>query len=133
MFGNKSKKPNLNAINSIVAAGMEIEGAITFTGTMKISGKVKGDIFESDAQHPNESTVIIEGTIEGGNIEADHVVVTGVVSVCKIVANKSLIVISGGKVTAEEIFYGSITSDETAIINGQLTKISQPTKADGSK
>ena len=128
MFG-KSKKPNLNAINSIVAAGMEVEGAITFTGTMKISGKVKGDIFESDSQHPTESTVIIEGAVNGGSIEADHVVVTGVVEVKKIVASKSLIVISGGRVEAEEIFYGSVTSDDSAIINGLMRKMTAPTEA----
>lgn len=128
MFG-KSKKPNLNAINSIVAAGMEVEGAITFTGTMKISGKVKGDIFESDSQHPVESTVIIEGAVNGGTIEADHVVVTGVVEVKKIVASKSLIVISGGRVEAEEIFYGSVTSDDSAIINGLMCKMTAPTEA----
>ena len=128
MFG-KSKKPNLNAINSIVAAGMEVEGSITFTGTMKISGKVKGDIFENDSQHPSESTVIIEGTVNGGSITADHVVITGIVAVTKIVATKSLIVISGGRVDAEEIFYGSVTSDDSAIINGLMRKMTAPTEA----
>ena len=128
MFG-KSKKPNLNAINSIVAAGMEVEGSITFTGTMKISGKVNGDIFENDSQHPSESTVIIEGTVNGGSITADHVVITGIVAVTKIVANKSLIVISGGRVDAEEIFYGSVTSDDSVIINGLMRKMTAPTEA----
>lgn len=128
MFG-KSKKPNLNAINSIVAAGMEVEGCITFTGTMKISGKVKGDIFESDTQHPSESTVIIEGTVNGGSIEADHVVITGLVEVKKIVAKKSLIIISNGQLRADEIFYGSVTSDESAVVNGLMRKMSTPVEA----
>ena len=63
MFG-KSKKPNLNAVNSIVAIGMEVEGTVTFNGTMKISGKVDGDIFEADGVNA-DSTVIIEGTVNG--------------------------------------------------------------------
>jgi cytoskeletal protein CcmA (bactofilin family) len=108
---------------------MEVEGSITFTGTMKISGKVKGDIFENDSQHQSDSTVIIEGTVNGGSITADHVVITGIVAVTKIVANKSLIVISGGRVDAEEIFYGSVTSDDSAIINGLMRKMAAPTEA----
>lgn len=124
MFGNKSKKPNLNAINSIVAIGMEVEGCITFTGTMKISGNVKGDVFrDSGTQEDKSSTVIIEGSVNGGTIESDHVVITGSVAVNKIVAHETLTIISGGKVSAEEIFYGSITTDETVVINGKITKI----------
>ena len=118
MFG-KSKKPNLNAVNSIVAIGMEVEGTVTFNGTMKISGKVDGDIFEADGVNA-DSTVIIEGTVNGGTIEADNVVVTGSVSVKKVVAHKALIVISNGKIFADEIFYGTITSDDSSVINGKL-------------
>lgn len=129
MFG-KSNKPNLNAINSIVAAGMEVEGCITFKGTMKISGDVKGDVFRASGVHDKSSTVIVEGSVTGGTIEADHVVVTGTVAVNKIIAHQSLIIISGGKANAEEIFYGSITSDETAVINGKLTKISDQLAAE---
>lgn len=129
MFG-KSKKPNLNAVNSIVAIGMEVEGCITFKGTMKISGDVKGDVFRASGVHDKSSTVIIEGSVVGGTIDADHVVVTGTVTVNKIVAHQSLIVISGGKVTAEEIFYGSITSDDSVVINGKLSKITEQMAAE---
>jgi len=124
MFGIcKSKKPNLNAVNSIVAVGMDVEGCITFKGTMKISGAVKGDVFRASGAHDGACTVIVEGTVNGGTIEADHVVVTGSVSVNKIVAHESLIIISGGQVKAEEIFYGTITSDDSVVINGKLSKI----------
>lgn len=129
MFG-KSKKPNLNAINSIVAAGMEVEGTIVFTGTMKISGKVKGDICENNSACSSQNTVIIEGTVQGGSIEADHIVITGLVEVKKIVAKKSLIVICNGQLHAEEIFYGGVTSDDSAVVNGLMRKMSIPLEVD---
>jgi cytoskeletal protein CcmA (bactofilin family) len=88
-----------------------------------INGKVDGDIFEADGVNA-DSTVIIEGTVNGGTIEADNVVVTGSVSVKKVVAHKALIVISNGKIFADEIFYGTITSDDSSVINGKLEKIS---------
>lgn len=124
MFGKKQSKPNLNAVNSIIAGDMVIEGSVTFHGTMKVSGKINGDIFKSEVGN-GDATVIIEGAIEGGTIEADHVVITGKVKVKKIVAFKSLIVISGGDVSSTEIHYGSITSDDSAIINGSLEKITE--------
>ena len=129
MFG-KSKKPNLNAINSIVAVGMDVEGCITFKGTMKISGTVKGDVFRAGGTHDTSSTVIVEGSVSGGTIDADHVVITGDVSVKKVVAHQSLIVISGGKLYADEIFYGTVTSDDSAVINGQMTKITEKMAAE---
>jgi cytoskeletal protein CcmA (bactofilin family) len=130
MFG-KSKKPNLNAVNSIVAIGMEVEGTVTFNGTMKISGKVDGDIFEADGVNA-DSTVIIEGTVNGGTIEADNVVVTGSVSVKKVVAHKALIVISNGKIFADEIFYGTITSGYHNIVSFNSSTIDRTFNDDGA-
>lgn len=118
----KVSKPNLNAVNSIIAGDMEIEGRITFHGTLKIAGKINGDIFEAE-DRTGDTTVIIEGSVHGGTIEADHVVITGRVVVKKVIAHKSLIVISDGNVVSDEIRYGSITSDDTAVINGKLEKI----------
>ena len=126
----KSNKPNLNAVNSIIASDMHIEGAVVFTGTLKISGHVAGDVFRKAGVHDRSSTVIIDGSIHGGTIEADHVIITGRVTVKKIVAHGSLIVLSGGYCQADEIFYRSITSDDTVVINGKLEKITDEMAAE---
>ena len=126
----KSKKPNLNAVNSIIAADMYIDGTVEFNGTLKISGHVVGDVFRKPGVYDRPSTVIIEGSTNGGTIEADHVIITGRVTVKKIVAYGSLIVLSGGYCQADEIFYRSITSDDTVVINGKLEKITDEMAAE---
>ena len=127
----KSKKPNLNAVNSIIANDMFIEGTVDFLGTLKIAGHVQGDVFRRAGVHDRPpSTVIIEGSVVGGTIEANHVVITGRVEVKKIVAHNSLIVIGNGEVNADEIFYGSITSSDSVIINGKLQKITEEMAAE---
>ena len=123
MLFAKSKKPNLTAINSFIAKDVSIEGDITFTGALKIAGDVSGGIFKRAGVYDAPATVIIEGLFIGGAVEADHVVITGRVKAKKVVARESLIVIAGGKLESDEIFYGALTSDETSSINGKLERI----------
>lgn len=124
MFGKKSKV-DLSKLNSIIAKGMKISGTIEFTGTMKISGVVDGIIKgpEEQAAGSAESVLIIDGTVCSQSITADHVVVTGVVKAELVVANKSLIIISGGKFFVDEAKYGSLTIDDTAVVSANLSKI----------
>ena len=124
MFGKK-QKVDLTKMNSIIEAGTYIVGRVKFTGTMKISGRVDGSIEGAPVHNdkPMDAVLIIEGRVSAGTIEADHIIVTGYVQAEKVIARKSLIVISGGKFFVDAAEYGSITVDETATIDAMLSRI----------
>ena len=132
MFGKK--KLDLSKLNSIIAKGMIVSGSVTFEGTMKISGEMKGSSIkpnESDSAAPHSETIlIVEGTVICDQVMADHVIITGTVKADQLIANKSLIVISGGRMFVDDVQYGSMTTDETANISATLKKITDnPEKA----
>lgn len=130
MMFNKKRKPDLSKLNSIVAKGMKISGEVEFSGTMKISGEVKGSVVDCDHDKDSkvnaESVAIIEGNVNGESIIADHIIVTGVVHVNKIIAKKSLVVISGGFIKCANISYKSLTTDDSAFIEGNLSSVAPP-------
>lgn len=132
MFGKK--KLDLSKLNSIIAKGMIVSGSVTFEGTMKISGEMKGSSIkpnDSDsASPPSEAILIVEGKVTCDQVMADHIIITGTVKADQLIANKSLIVISGGKMFVDDVQYGSMTTDETANISATLKKITDnPEKA----
>jgi cytoskeletal protein CcmA (bactofilin family) len=132
MFGKK--KLDLSKLNSIIAKGMIVSGSVTFEGTMKISGEMKGSSIkpnDSDcASPPSETILIVEGKVTCDQVMADHIIITGTVKADQLIANKSLIVISGGKMFVDDVQYGSMTTDETANISATLKKITDnPEKA----
>ena len=132
MFGKK--KLDLSKLNSIIAKGMVVSGSVTFEGTMKISGEMHGSTIkpnQSDSAAPySETILIVEGTVICDQVMADHVIITGTVKADQLIANKSLIVISGGRMFVDDVQYGSMTTDETANISATLKKITDnPEKA----
>lgn len=127
MFGKKSKV-DLSKLNSIIAKGMKISGTVEFTGTMKISGTVDGVIKPNleeakEGKSSQDTVLIIEGVVASTSIVADHVIITGTVKAEQLIAAKSLVVISGGKMFVDEAKYGSLTIDDTAVVSANLSKI----------
>ena len=127
MFGKKSKV-DLSKLNSIIAKGMRVSGTVQFTGTMKVSGDVDGvikpnleDAKEGASLH--DTVLIIEGKVTSTSIVADHIIITGSVKADQVIATKSLVVISGGKMFVDDAKYGSLTIDDTATVSANLSKI----------
>ncbi len=74
MFGNKgSAKPQ--SIDSLIGAGTTIEGNISFSGGLRIDGRVHGNIV-SQGDQPG-MLVISEHAEVAGEIRVNHVVVNG--------------------------------------------------------
>ena len=74
MFGNKTNaKPQ--SIDSLIGAGTVIESNISFTGGLRIDGKVRGNI-ASTGDQPG-MLVISEHAEVAGEIHVNHVVVNG--------------------------------------------------------
>src|SRR4051794_8797222 len=82
--------PNLQAvaapegeINTLLGRGTFFEGKLTFEGTVRIDGRLSGEVFSDDILVIGEGadvkakievgTLIVEGNVEG-NIRAQHLV-----------------------------------------------------------
>jgi cytoskeletal protein CcmA (bactofilin family) len=77
MFGTKSSKPQ-NRIDCLIGAGTVIEGSITFTGGLRIDGKVRGNIMAA-ADKPGTLVLSEQAQIDG-EIHVSHAVINGTVT-----------------------------------------------------
>ena len=76
MFGAKPTKPQ-NRIDSLIGTGTIIEGNISFSGGLRVDGRVRGNILTSDDQ-PSTLVLSEKAQIEG-EIRVSHAVVNGTV------------------------------------------------------
>ena len=77
MFGNNSSKPQ-NRIDCLIGAGTVIEGSITFTGGLRIDGRVKGNVIAA-ADKPGTLVLSEQAQIDG-EIHVSHAVINGTVT-----------------------------------------------------
>lgn len=77
MFGTKSSRPQ-NRIDCLIGAGTVIEGSITFTGGLRIDGKVIGNIVAA-ADKPGTLVLSEQAQIDG-EIHVSHAVINGMVT-----------------------------------------------------
>jgi len=76
MFGGKQSKPH-SRIDGLVGAGTVVEGNITFTGGLRVDGKVRGNVVATGGQ-PSTLVLSEQGYIEG-LIRVSHAVINGTV------------------------------------------------------
>jgi cytoskeletal protein CcmA (bactofilin family) len=78
MFDAMSNKPNRKAcgtVDALIGDKVEFQGNTTFSGGLRIDGKVKGDV---TAHGDNNSTLILSEHAEvQGNITAPHMIING--------------------------------------------------------
>ncbi|MEO8007723.1 MAG: polymer-forming cytoskeletal protein [Betaproteobacteria bacterium] len=76
MFGAKTTKPQ-NRIDSLVGVGTIVEGNISFSGGLRVDGRVRGNILTADDQ-PSTLVLSEKAQIEG-EIRVSHAVINGTV------------------------------------------------------
>ena len=76
MFGKKTNKPQ-SQIDSLIGIGTHVAGDITFSGGLRIDGRVRGDI---TAMGDKPSTLVLsdQASVEG-KIHVSHAVINGTV------------------------------------------------------
>lgn len=76
MFGAKPTKPQ-NRIDSLIGSGTVVDGNISFTGGLRVDGRVRGNVAATDDQ---ASTLVLseKAQIEG-EIRVSHAVINGTV------------------------------------------------------
>jgi cytoskeletal protein CcmA (bactofilin family) len=77
MFKRKHAPPQ-KRIDSLIGAGTVVTGDVTFTGGLRIDGRVEGNVIASDGE-PGTLVVSEQARIDG-EIRVSHVVVNGTVN-----------------------------------------------------
>jgi cytoskeletal protein CcmA (bactofilin family) len=81
MFGNKTtntpSKPQ-NRIDTLIGAGTQIHGDITFSGGLRIDGEIHGNV--TAAGDGSSTLVVSEHARVEGEVRVSHVVINGTVT-----------------------------------------------------
>lgn len=84
----------VSEINTLLGRGTSFEGKLTFEGTVRIDGKLKGEIFSDD------TLIIGEGAYVEAEIDIGEVIIQGTL-VGNVRAKRSIEVMSPGRVKGD--------------------------------
>lgn len=117
MFNPKKKSMPINSdrIDTLVGKNTGIEGALTAEGTVRIDGKIKGDVILS-----GNLIVGDEGSIKG-NVKADSISLSGVIE-GNVNAVNQLHLTTSAKLIGD-IDAKSIIIDEGAVFHGNCKMV----------
>ena len=120
MFGSKTSKPQ-SRIDCLIGAGTTIEGNLTFTGGLRVDGRVRGNVVAVDDE---AATLVVseEARIEG-EIRVSHVVINGTV-VGPIHASEYVELQPKCNVTGD-VHYKTIEMHLGAVVQGRLSHQSE--------
>lgn len=117
MFGKKDDSKPLGRIDSLIGAGARVEGAVYFTGGLRIDGEVRGSI--QAAEGASSSTLVLSehARVEGA-VRVGHLVTSGSV-VGPVVVTESLEMQSKARIVGD-VEYAAIEMHQGAVIEGRL-------------
>jgi cytoskeletal protein CcmA (bactofilin family) len=129
MFSKKLSKPSArNHIDSLIGAGVNIVGTVTFSGCLRLEGRITGNV---QAHQDDCSALVVgnKGHLEG-EVQAPHVKVSGQVD-GPIQASQSLEVYANGRIKGD-IDYMRLEVHEGAQLQGALRMYAATLTAVGS-
>ena len=113
----QSDKP-CNTIDTLVGAKTELKGDITFTGGLRIDGKVRGNI---TAKGDGNSTLVLsENAVVTGNVNVPHIITNG--SIKGNVRAVERIELQPKAEIAGDVYYKVIEMALGAVVNGNLVR-----------
>ena len=129
IFNKKNGKAKHNVITTFLCPDTVVEGMIEFTGTIRLDGKVKGDIISSGE---GTGTVIIGETAKiEAELNVDSAIVMGAVKGC-ISAKKRIEIYPPGKIDGD-LDAPIISIASGAVFNGKCSTVPTPILLDGEK
>jgi cytoskeletal protein CcmA (bactofilin family) len=115
MFGGKVSKPQ-NRIDSLIGEGTTVEGDISFSGGLRIDGRVRGNVMALDNQ-PSTLVLSEKARVEG-EIRISHAVVNGTV-IGPVYASEYVELQAKCNVTGD-VYYKTLEIQLGAVVQGRL-------------
>lgn len=119
-FGRMKKTgdPVQERIDCLVGVGTSLTGDLTFTGGLRIDGRVVGDVIVSPV-HPGTLTIGDDGCVEG-DVRVSHLIVFG--RVCGSIYATGLVDLRANAQVAGDVHYGAIEMQKGAVVEGHLIR-----------
>jgi cytoskeletal protein CcmA (bactofilin family) len=114
---NAQEKP-CNTIDTLIGAKAEIKGDITFSGGLRIDGKIRGNITAKG--DTNSTLVLSENASIIGNVTAPHIISNG--SIKGSVRASESIELQPKAEVAGDVYYKIIEMALGSVINGNLVR-----------
>src|ERR1700686_1818494 len=116
MWERKKHSTPQKRIDSLISAGTVLSGDVTFTGGLRIDGRVHGNVMAANGE---PGTLVISGQARvDGEIRASHVVVNGTVN-GPVVANDYLELQPKARIIGD-VTYKTLEMHVGAVIRGRL-------------
>ena len=112
---NKHSTPQ-KRIDSLIGAGTVLSGDVTFTGGLRIDGRVHGNVMAANGE-PSTLVISAQARVDG-EIRASHVVVNGTVN-GPVVANDYLELQPKARIIGD-VTYKTLEMHVGAVIRGRL-------------
>lgn len=121
MLNALGKTPNekpCNTIDSLVGVKTDIKGDITFSGGLRIDGKIKGNIVAKG--DGNSTLVLSENAVVLGNVSVPHIIINGTIK-GNVRAAERIEMQHKGEITGD-VYYKVIEMAMGAVINGSMVR-----------
>lgn len=129
MLSTLSKSPNekpCNTIDTLIGSRTELKGDITFTGGLRIDGKLKGNI---TAKGDGNSTLVLsENAAVIGNVTVPHIITNGTIK--GTVRASERIELQPKAEVAGDLYYKVMEMAPGAVVNGNLVREAPETLKD---
>ncbi len=118
MLTNKSGEKPCNTIDTLIGIKTELKGDITFSGGLRIDGKVKGNI---TAKGDGSSTLVLsEHAVVTGNVTVPHMIINGTIK-GQVQSSERIELQPKADVTGD-VSYKAIQVALGAVVNGNLLR-----------
>ena len=115
-----SKKKGLS-IDTLIGLGATIEGDVTFSGGLRLDGRVRGNVIAAEGK--SSMLVISEKGIVEGEIRVDHLILNGTVT--GPVHAVELLELQPHARVYGEVRYAALEMHQGAIVEGRLVPLTQ--------
>jgi len=123
-WGRKKRSTPQKRIDSLIGAGTVVSGDVTFTGGLRIDGRVHGNVVAANGEP--STLVLSEQAKVDGEIRVSHMVINGTVN-GPLIANDYLELQPKARVVGD-VTYKTLEMHVGAVIQGRLNH-AEPGKA----
>jgi cytoskeletal protein CcmA (bactofilin family) len=116
MWGHKKRSTPQKRIDSLIGAGTVVNGDVTFTGGLRIDGRVQGNVVAANGEP--STLVISEQAKIDGEIRVSHMVINGTVN-GPLVANDYLELQAKSRIVGD-VTYKTLEMHVGAVVQGRL-------------
>ena len=116
MWGHRKRSTPQKRIDSLIGAGTVVSGDVTFTGGLRIDGRVQGNVVAANGE-PSTMVISEQAKIDG-EIRVSHMVINGTVN-GPLVANDYLELQAKSRIVGD-VTYKTLEMHVGAVVQGRL-------------